>query len=268
MKVALSVGFLAALGDAKTERSPSMRAEKNQQFLEDWFDRNCKRDAETIEAPRPGRCENKFTRWMTEWAKLLESFERCGYYWDKEAGKAFGGKALEGRRQRREEDDDEWLEGDDEDEDDAGSLFDNDIFNLTQEELEEIQIKDEQGTDQKNSGKTDYWYFFEEFAGDYLDVDNEVVHSTADEDNGILSRSSSPQEARAMSKDPARALRQLGNSMKQYVKRFLDDCTTQRQKLDRLTQVYRKTAEVHEKVVEVIADRYRRLDERNHRNKL
>ena len=34
-----------------------------------------------------------------------------------------------------------------------------------------------------------------------MDVDNEVVHSTADEDNGILSRSSSPQEARAMSKE-------------------------------------------------------------------
>ena len=50
--------------------------------------------------------------------------------------------------------------------------------------------------------------------------------------------------------------------MKQYTKRFLDDCSNSPQKLKRLTKVYRETAKLHELILDTVAEKYRRLDQR------
>jgi len=99
------------LVDARKVRTPAERQSKNSDFLRKWFSHNCKgeefRDVE-IDAVRPFRCQNKFDRYMKEWEKLEEYFNKCGHF-DLEAAKA----AAQGRKRR----DDYTLDSSDYDED-------------------------------------------------------------------------------------------------------------------------------------------------------
>jgi succinate dehydrogenase/fumarate reductase flavoprotein subunit len=108
----------------------------------------------------------------------------------------------------------------------------------------------------------DYWSDYQETVT--------ATESSTDEDNGKIRTASDLKklEERAFSKDPARAHRQLVNAMKQYVKRFLDDCKAPEDKLKRLTKVYRNAASLHEFIVNIIAEKYKRLDARSSRNRL
>merc|ERR1712157_599913 len=117
--------------------------------------------------------------------------------------------------------------------------------------------------DQNNSDTDDYWGYFAEYIDDYAEV-TVSSDSTTDEDNGAVRTvlDLKKLEERAFSKDPARAHRQIVNAMKQYTKRFLDDCSNSPQKLKRLTKVYRNTAKLHELILDTVAEKYRRLDQR------
>lgn len=259
MKVSLSVGLLATSGivDAsKAVRAPSQRAQKNQQFLEQWFSNNCKTNTE-VDAVRPTRCDNKINRYMVEWEKLQASFDHCGFF-DGDVKNGGPRPAL----QRRRRDDDYETDGDDEDyygEED--NLFDNEIFNFTDEDLTEIQQYQNYGDN--TPVEDDYWAYMANYMDDYLEVETDS-DSTTDEDNGAIRTIMDLKklEERAFSKDPARAHRQIVNAMKQYVKRFLDECVNSPNKLKRLTKVYRETAKLHELILSTVADKYRRLDAR------
>ena len=136
------------LVDARKVRTPAERQSKNSDFLMKWFSHNCKgeeyRDVD-VDAVRPFRCQNKFDRYMKEWEKLEAYFRMCGHF-DLEAATA----AAQGRKRRDYDSDDyaeEWAafeaEGDE-------GLFDNDLWELSDEDLDEMD-KD----DQNDSGRKD-----------------------------------------------------------------------------------------------------------------
>merc|ERR1712227_1200242 len=83
MKVSLTLGLLATsptIESAKAVRAPSKRAQKNQEFLETWFSKNCKtNEGDGEDAVRPDRRNRKFYRYMNEWDKLQASFDKCGF---------------------------------------------------------------------------------------------------------------------------------------------------------------------------------------------
>ena len=115
MKVSLTLGLLAtspnSIESAKAVRAPSKRAQKNQEFLETWFSKNCKtNEADGEDAVRPDRCNRKFYRYMNEWDKLQASFDKCGFF---DENVKNGGPRPAGRRRRDDEDedyDDEYYE--------------------------------------------------------------------------------------------------------------------------------------------------------------
>ena len=114
MKVSLTLGLLATsptIESAKAVRAPSKRAQKNQEFLETWFSKNCKtNEGEGEDAVRPERCNRKFYRYMNEWDKLQASFDKCGFF---DENVKNGGPRPAGRRRRDDEDgdyDDEYYE--------------------------------------------------------------------------------------------------------------------------------------------------------------
>lgn len=252
MKVSLTIGLLATSEAAKAVRAPSKRAQKNQEFLETWFGKNCKTvEGDGEDAVRPNRCDNKFHRYMNEWDKLQASFDKCGFFDEKVKN---GGPRPAGRRRRSDED----AEDEDYEEYYEESLFDInwDIDGQADDDYADV-------ADGPNTESDDYWAYMANYVDDYAEV---VVSSdsTTDEDNGAVRTvlDLKKLEERAFSKDPARAHRQIVNAMKQYTKRFLDDCSNSPQKLKRLTKVYRETAKLHELILDTVADKYRRLDER------
>ena len=112
MKVSLTLGLLATsqtgVESRKAVRAPSKRAQKNQEFLETWFSKNCKtNEADGEDAVRPDRCNRKFYRYMNEWDKLQASFDKCGFF---DENVKNGGPRPAGRRRRDDEDEDEYDE--------------------------------------------------------------------------------------------------------------------------------------------------------------
>lgn len=264
MKVSLTLGLLAtsptSISSAKAVRAPSKRAQKNQEFLESWFNKNCKTsEGDGEDAVRPDRCNRKFYRYMNEWDKLQASFQKCGFFDEKVKN---GGPRPAGRRRRRDEegDEDEY----DEDYEDYGE--DDDVMFEIDWNGDESDGNYTTDTDEQATETNDYWVAFAQYRADYDDV---IVtsDSTSDEDNSPIRTENDLLEVdeRAFSKDPARAHRQIVNAMKQYTKRFLDDCSNSPQKLKRLTKVYRDTAKLHELILDTVAEKYRRLDERTYR---
>jgi len=250
MKVSLTLGLLATSEAAKAVRAPSKRAQKNQEFLETWFSKNCKtNEADGEDAVRPDRCNRKFYRYMNEWDKLQASFDKCGFF---DENVKNGGPRPAGRRRRDEGDDDEYDEDYYEDE----TMFDINWDGDGSDDYADV-------ADGPASETDDYWEYMAEYYQDYAEV-TVSSDSTTDEDNGAVRTilDLKKLEERAFSKDPARAHRQIVNAMKQYTKRFLDDCSNSPQKLKRLTKVYRNTAKLHELILDTVAEKYRRLDER------
>lgn len=254
------------LVDARKVRTPAERQSKNSDFLMKWFSHNCKgeeyRDVD-VDAVRPFRCQNKFDRYMKEWEKLEAYFNMCGHF-DLEAATA----AAQGRKRRDYDSDDyaeEWAafeaEGDE-------GLFDNDLWELSDEDLDEMDKDDQNDSGRKDLDSLNYFAYFEEFKEDYKDY-YLPSDSTTDEDNAQARTAADlrPQEYRALSADPSRSLRQLGNAMKQYVKKFLPDCPNSEKSLRRLTQVYREAKKLHEFVMEKIAEKYARMEERAQRRR-
>jgi len=202
---------------------------------------------------------------MKEWEKLEAYFDKCGHF-DLEAAKA----AAQGRK-RRDLDyvdsdyEDEWAtfeaEGDE-------GLFDNEIWNLSDEQLDEMDKDDQNDTGKKDLDSLNYFEYFQEFEDDYKDY-YLPSDSTTDEDNAQARTAADlrPQEYRALSADPSRSLRQLGNAMKQYVKKFLPECPNSEQSLRRLTSVYRDCHKLHQFVMAKIADKYSRMEERAQRRR-
>jgi len=254
MKVSLTLGLLATSEAAKAVRAPSKRAQKNQEFLETWFSKNCKtREGDGEDAVRPNRCDNKFHRYMTEWDKLQASFGKCGFF---DENVKNGGPRPASRRRRQ-----DYVEGEDYGEDyyEDEAMFD---IDWAGEEGDDY-TGDAGDAGEAKSDTDDYWGYFAEYMDDYAEV-TVSSDSTTDEDNGAVRTvlDLKKLEERAFSKDPARAHRQIVNAMKQYTKRFLDDCSNSPQKLKRLTKVYRETAKLHELILDTVAEKYRRLDER------
>jgi hypothetical protein len=263
MKV-VSMGFLAALGNgnigvegSKQVRAPDTRARKNQQFLETWFENNCK-TGDGVDAVRPSRCENKFVRYMNELEKLKSSFDKCGFF-DENVPNG-GPRPSSNHRRRRDDYGDDYYYED-------SVLIDTDLFEMTNEDIEELDAYDDNAGNE--AGTEDYWSYMADYWSDYQETVT-ATESSTDEDNGKIRTASDLKklEERAFSKDPARAHRQLVNAMKQYVKRFLDDCKAPEDKLKRLTKVYRNAASLHEFIVNIIAEKYKRLDARSSRNRL
>jgi len=254
MKVSLTLGLLAtspnSIESAKAVRAPSKRAQKNQEFLETWFSKNCKtNEADGEDAVRPDRCNRKFYRYMNEWDKLQASFDKCGFF---DENVKNGGPRPAGRRRRDDEDedyDDEYYEDE--------AMFDID-WNGDGSDGDYPDVADGPASE-----TDDYWEYIAAYADDYADVAG-TSDSTSDEDNSAIRTIADLKnlEERAFSKDPARAHRQIVNAMKQYTKRFLDDCSNSPQKLKRLTKVYRNTAKLHELILDTVAEKYRRLDQR------
>lgn len=263
MKV-VSIGFLAAFSgvESKQIRAPGQRASKNQQFLETWFENNCKRSGDSDDVVRPSRCENKFIRYMNEWEKLQTSFAKCGFF---DENVPNGGPRPSSSHRRRRGDDYDGEYGEDYYNDEG--LFDIEFFEMTNEEIDELDAYDDNAGESETTD--DYWSYMADYWSDYAEAEAKSA-SSADEDNGAIRTASDLKtlEERAFSKDPARAHRQLVNAMKQYVKRFLDDCKAPEDKLKRLTRVYRNAASLHEFILQIIADKYKRLDARSARNRL
>merc|ERR1711911_129919 len=87
-------------------RAPSKRAQKNQEFLETWFSKNCKtNEGDGEDAVRPDRCNRKFYRYMNEWDKLQASFDKCGFF---DENVKNGGPRPAGRRRRDEDEDGDY----------------------------------------------------------------------------------------------------------------------------------------------------------------
>ena len=139
------------VSEANKIRTPSERQNKNELFLKKWFGNNCKGEEHRgqDDAVRPFRCQNKFDRYMKEWQKLRARFLECGHF-DLEA--AVTGKK-NGRRRRRNDDDyaADW-EAFENQEGDEG-LFDNDLWDLNEEQLAEIDDQDKNGSDTEDSLK-------------------------------------------------------------------------------------------------------------------
>jgi len=254
----------ALVSEANKIRTPSERQNKNELFLKKWFGNNCKGEEHRgqDDAVRPFRCQNKFDRYMKEWQKLRARFLECGHF-DLEA-------AVTGKKNGRKRRDDygvdyaaEWEAFENQEGD--GGLFDNDLWDLTNEQLAEIEDLDQSGSDGDDSLKNiNYFSFFEDFAEDYEDVTDGADYSTTDEENAKVRTRQDlrPQEQRALSADPSRSHKQLSNAMKQYAKRFLDDCEDNAETLQRLTSYYKQANELHKFVMNVVAEKYERMRER------
>ena len=139
MKV-VSIGFLAAFSgvESKQIRAPGQRASKNQQFLETWFENNCKRSGDSDDVVRPSRCENKFIRYMNEWEKLQTSFAKCGFF---DENVPNGGPRPNSSHRRRRGDDYDGEYGEDYYNDEG--LFDIEFFEMTNEEIDELDAYDD-----------------------------------------------------------------------------------------------------------------------------
>jgi len=251
----------ALIVDANKVRTPDERQSKNELFLKKWFGNNCKGEEYRgqDDAVRPFRCQNKLDRYMIEWEKLQRNFAECGHF-DLEA--AATGKNKGGRKRRNDDDDYDSDWADFHNNQDNQGLFDNDLWDLTDEELAEIEQEEMDGNGSADESD-DYWRFFQEFTEDYPDF-YEGNQSTADEDNAQVRTRQDlrPQEQRALSAKPDRAHRQLINSMKQFVKRFLDQCDDKDETLARLTVYYRRAHALHEFVMSLVAEKYQRMNER------
>lgn len=251
----------ALIVDANKVRTPEERQSKNELFLKKWFGNNCKGEEYRgqDDAVRPFRCQNKLDRYMIEWEKLQRNFAECGHF-DLQA--AVTGKNKGGRRRRNDDDDDEYDWEDYHNNEGSQGLFDNDLWDLTDEELAEIEREEKDGNGSADE-TDDYWFFFQQFADDYPEF-VEGSQSTADEENAQVRTRQDlrPQEQRALSAKPDRAHRQLINSMKQFVKRFLDQCDDKDETLARLTVYYRRAHALHEFVMSVVAEKYQRMNER------
>jgi len=251
----------ALIIDANKVRTPEERQSKNELFLKKWFGNNCKGEEYRgqDDAVRPFRCQNKLDRYMIEWEKLQHLFAECGHF-DLEA--AVTGKNKGGRKRRNDDDDYEsdWADYHNQEGDEG--LFDNDLWELTDEELAEIDDQDQNDGNGSVDGNDNYFDYFQRFADDYPDF--YLTDSTADEDNAQVRTRQDlrPQEQRALSAKPDRAHRQLINSMKQFVKRFLHECDDKDETLARLTVYYRRAHALHEFVMSVVAEKYQRMNER------
>jgi len=231
----------ALVSEANKIRTPSERQNKNELFLKKWFGNNCKGEEHRgqDDAVRPFRCQNKFDRYMKEWQKLRARFLECGHF-DLEA-------AVTGKKNGRKRRDD------------------NDLWDLTNEQLAEIEDQDQNGSDDGDSLKDiNYFSFFEEFSEDYEDVTDGADYSTTDEENAKVRTRQDlrPQEQRALSADPSRSHKQLSNAMKQYAKRFLNECEDNAETLSRLTYYYKQANALHKFVMNVVAEKYERMRER------
>merc|ERR1712113_747097 len=149
MKVSLTLGLLATSEAAKAVWAPSKRAQKNQEFLETWFSKNCKtNEADGEDAVRPDRCNRKFYRYMNEWDKLQASFGKCGFF---DENVKNGGPRPASRRRRSEEDGEEGEDyGEDYYEDEA-------MFDIDWAGDEGDDYSDATDADQNNSDTDDYW---------------------------------------------------------------------------------------------------------------
>jgi len=253
----------ALLVEANKVRSPEERQNKNELFLKKWFGNNCKGEdyRGQDDAVRPFRCQNKLDRYMIEWEKLQRHFAECGHF-DLEA--AVTGKN-KGARKRRSDDEDNDYESDWADYHNQGGdvgLFDNDLWEMTDEELAAIEAQDQNDGNNSTDENDDYFDYFNRFADDY--PDEVVIDSTTDEDNAAARTQQDlrQQESRALSAKPDRAHRQLINSMKQFVKRFLHECDDKDETLAQLTVYYRRAHALHEFVMSVVAEKYQRMNER------
>lgn len=249
--------LLANAVEAKIVRTPGIRAQRNQRFLATWFDNNCV-DDET--GTRPKRCHNWRERFLAQWDRMNNAFERnCGFF--DESIPEGGPPPKENSRKRREVADDyedyyEAFDGDYE------SLFDEIDFTLAEED---------ETTNDYASAKSDYWDYFAAYASDFADPDLEYeTHGFADEDN-VDARTVEDLvklEKRKMSNDPGRALRQLTNAMKQFCKRYISECGIEKNDKGhskRIRKHYKQLAIVHELVADTTGERARRIRERDER---
>ena len=147
----------ALLVEANKVRSPEERQNKNELFLKKWFGNNCKGEdyRGQDDAVRPFRCQNKLDRYMIEWEKLQRHFAECGHF-DLEA--AVTGKN-KGARKRRSDDQDNDYESDWADYHNQGGdvgLFDNDLWEMTDEELAAIEAQDQNDGNNSTDENDDY----------------------------------------------------------------------------------------------------------------
>lgn len=151
----------ALIVDANKVRTPEERQSKNELFLKKWFGNNCKGEEYRgqDDAVRPFRCQNKLDRYMIEWEKLQRNFAECGHF-DLQA--AVTGKNKGGRRRRNDDDEDEYESDWADYHNNQGNqgLFDNDLWDLTDEELAEIEREEKDGNG--SADETD----------DYVSIDN------------------------------------------------------------------------------------------------
>jgi hypothetical protein len=246
-------------------RTPQIRAARNQRFLSQWFDANCQISEDGI---RPNRCANWKKRFFAQWDRMNAAFEKeCGYFNpDIPNG---GPPPADAQSRRRRADDITSGES-------AGKSADKEDYYSEEDYAEpmleiDFSFSDSDLDGLENDGYSDdyphYSAIFAEEDDFYLDPDLPVSSSSTDEDNGPLRKESDlyEKEARQMSNNPARALRQLTNAMKQYCKRYISDCGFEKNKnghSQRIRSHYKKLAILHTFVIETQAAKSKRLYQR------
>jgi len=99
-----------------------------------------------------------------------------------------------------------------------------------------------------------YQDYFRKHPEDYADPDDDTLAGTADEEGPIRQDYDYSQDLRTMSMNPARALRQLTNAMKQYCKRYISDCGYEKNKnghTNRIRSHYKRLAILHQYTIDL-----------------
>lgn len=210
-------------------RSPQKRAARNKRFLNQWFENNCNEST----GIRPMRCASWKKRFFNQWEKMTSAFERkCGYF---DPLNPDDGPKDRKRRSNEEDVGDEYDYYNDE------LMFETNIFNSDYHQDQYDQYDNE-----------DYWAYMNEYPHEFVDPDETLSDSTTDEETSVK-RVLLQKDPRKISADPARALRQLTNAMKQFCKRYISRCGIEKNyggHTKKIRNQYKNFAVVHQLIMD------------------
>jgi len=243
-------------GKKNKVRTPSVRADRNKRFLSQWFDNNCPTSEDAI---RPKRCNNWKERFFTQWDRMNVAFEKeCGFF-DPDIPNGGPPPQLRKRRDIQRqlvgfEVEERLLMKRDAEQDyeysyDYGEL-------IATDDSYDNNDGDSQDTP-RDYDSVSYNQFFREVPLDYYyDPDELSLAGSADEEGPVREDYDYSQDLRTMSMNPARALRQLTNAMKQYCKRYISQCGFEKNKnghTNRIRSHYKRLAILHQYTIDLQA---------------
>lgn len=204
------------------DRTPIIRALAAKQFIQAWFDRNCKTDETDPDALRPERCSKKYERVFVEWDSMERAFlQPCGFF-DPEIYQGGPPRKVDRLRARRDAEY-EYKVPHELDEKEKRNLLKDLKFKVSQLRNDDIN----QGLEEIESEilNEDYWDYFEEHEREFSDVrPNKKKIQMNQKMEGI---EINLKKAGGSEHSPREAIEFLMNQMKQYSKRYISMCPAQ-----------------------------------------